>query len=119
MQSKRLKRWLFLLSLFVLLLLVGAYIGREEIERTVVAYETQQAHIFTPPPLTPGESRLHRRWSDARFYWDVAGLRTGRNQRVEKLGPELKSLLKDVDRHQTLARTWITPCTSTAKSVGG
>lgn len=100
MQSKRLKRGLFLLFLFVLLPLFGVFLGRVGIERAVVAYETQQAHVFTPPPLTPGESRLHRLWSDARFYWDVAELRTGRNRRVEELGPELKSLLKEVNRHE-------------------
>jgi hypothetical protein len=97
---KRFKRWGVVLLAGVLGLALGGWLWRAQIARAVIAYKVAQAHIFTPPPPTPGESRWHRRWADARFYWDLAEVRIARNQRVARLNPELKSLLKEINRRQ-------------------
>jgi hypothetical protein len=56
--------------------------------------------VFIPPPPSTGESRWHRLRADARFYWDLAGLRVAREKRLKQLNPELKPLVKEIKRHQ-------------------
>ena len=86
--------------LVVFALMVIAYLGREQLERAVIAYKIRQAHVFTPPPADIGESHLHRLWEDAQFYWDLAEVRIARDKRVKELNPELKSLIAEVNRRQ-------------------
>ena len=96
----RFKRWLFLLLLGTLILALGVYLGRHWLKQAVIACKIQQMHIFTPPPLSLGESGWHRGRADFQFYWDVAALRLAREKRVEQLTPEYRPLLKEVNRHQ-------------------
>jgi hypothetical protein len=99
MRFKRLLRWFLWLLLAVFVLALAAYFNRARIVQAVIAYEVRQANIFTPPPA-PGESRLHRKWANARFYWDIVEVRLARNERVKELYPEVKSLLREVNRRQ-------------------
>ncbi len=95
----RRKRWLILL-MSALVLALGLYLSRESLIRAVVANRIRQAHVITPPPPDPGKSRWHRFRGDARFYWDLAGLRLAREMRAKQLNPELKPLVKEIQRHQ-------------------
>ena len=100
MRFKRLLRWLLFLSIGLVLLALLAYLNRNGLERAVIAYEIHKTNIFSPPPSTPGESRLHRFRADARFYLDLADMWIQRNQRARELDPELESLLKQINRHE-------------------
>ena len=63
------------LTLFggVLIVALVAYINRARLERVLIAVSIYHAHIFTPPPSNPGESRWHRLQDSAQFYWDFSG----------------------------------------------
>jgi hypothetical protein len=93
------KRWLILL-MAVLVLALGAYINRGRLIRVAIAERIYHAHVFTPPPPSPGESRWHRLRANGQFYWDLAGLRVAREKRLKQLNPELKPLVKEIRRHQ-------------------
>ena len=84
----------------LLVLAIGIFACRKQIERGIVAYRTCRAGIFTPPPLIPSESLWLRRWRDARFYWDFAALRTSRETRLKQLNPELRPVIRELDRRQ-------------------
>ncbi len=100
MRRKRFLRWILFLLAGIFVLAVVAYLDRSQLERAVYACEIYRANIFTPPPLTPGESRLRRFRAAWQFYSDVANMAMQRDSRVKELGPELKPLLKEMDRHQ-------------------
>lgn len=94
----KLKRWLIALLFMLaglLVLLLGAYLGRERLKQAVVAYKIYQMRVFTPP----GDGG-HHFWADAGFYWDIAGVRVARDERLNELNPEFQSLMKEVNRHQ-------------------
>jgi hypothetical protein len=93
------KRWLILL-MGVLVLVLGVYLSRERLKCAVIADRIYHAHTFTPPPLSPGESRWRRFRADARFYWDLAELWVARERRLKQLNPELRPLVKEIERHQ-------------------
>ena len=82
----------------VVLALAG-YLSRELLMRAVIAGKIYHAHAFTPPPPN-GESPWRRFRSDARFYWDLAAFRVAREKRLRQLNPELKPLVKEIERHQ-------------------
>ena len=84
----------------VLVLALGVYIFREQLEQVVIAERIHHAHVFTPPPAAPGESRWQQHLADAQFYWDLAGLRVAREKRLKRLNPEVKPLVQEVKRHQ-------------------
>ncbi len=84
----------------VLALALGVYINRERLERAVIADRIYHAHVCTPPPPSPGESRWHRLRADAQFYWDLSELRVAREKRLKQLNPDLKPLVKEIKRHQ-------------------
>src|SRR5215472_6030187 len=94
------KRWLILLtSSLIVVLLVS--LSREQLERLAIAYEIHRVHAFTPPPTRAGESRWHRFWANAQFYWDVSELRVARQRRLREFQPELRSLVKEISRRET------------------
>jgi hypothetical protein len=91
--------WLALLSCFLLLAL-GVYAVRVQLRRALIAVEICRAHIFTPPPRAPGESRTHWRVANAQFYWDFSQIRLARQQRLQELNPILKPLVQEIARRQ-------------------
>jgi hypothetical protein len=93
------KLWLILLSC-LLVLALGVYATRAQLERALVAIEIYRAHAFTPPPITPGESRLQRHLANAQFYWDFSAIRVARESRLKLLNPELKPLVNEIARRQ-------------------
>lgn len=93
------KRRLFVI-VCLLALALGSYLCRVRLIRTVAAVMIYRAHAFTPPPLSPGESRLHRFLADAEFYWDIAEIRIAREQRLREFEPLLQPLLKEINRRQ-------------------
>jgi hypothetical protein len=72
----------------------------ERLERVYVAARIYRAHIFTPPPAAPGESSLRRAWYNAEFYWDFSEIPIARLKRLKILNPELRLLIKEIDRRQ-------------------
>jgi hypothetical protein len=94
--KKHWKKWL----MGILVLALAACICRERLERAVVACVILQKRVFIPPTINPDESRWHRLRADARFYWDVAGLRLARDKRLSQLNPELAPLVKEISRRQ-------------------
>jgi hypothetical protein len=84
----------------LLAIAISIFACRRQIERGIIACRIYRAHIFTPPPPTPGESQWRRHWRDARFYWDFSSLRIAREQRLEKLNPELLPVIRELDRRQ-------------------
>jgi hypothetical protein len=101
-RSKR-KLWLILLSCFLVLAL-GAYASRAQLERAVIAIEIYRAHTFTPPPILAGESRFHSHIANAQFYWDFSEIRVARESRLKLLNPELKPLVKEIARRQAAGK---------------
>ena len=77
---------------------VGFWECREDIERGMIAYRIYHAGILTPPPDT-AKSEWDARWRAARFYWDFAALRIAREKRLKQLNPELRPLIRELDRH--------------------
>ncbi len=84
----------------ILALGLSLYCARAPLERAVVAVSIYRAHVFTAPPLTPGESPLHYLVANARFYWDFAEIRLARESRLKLLNPELRPLVKEIARRQ-------------------
>jgi hypothetical protein len=93
------KRWLILLT-STLVLVLGVYFNRDRLKQIVVAAHIYHAHVFTPPPTSPGESWWHRLRADARFYWDISELRMAREKRLKQLNPDLEPLVKEINRRQ-------------------
>jgi hypothetical protein len=83
-----------------LALAISIFACRTQIERGIIAYRIYRAGIFTPPPPAPGESRWERRSHDARFYWDFSALRIARERRLKQLNPELRLLIRELNRRQ-------------------
>ena len=83
-----------------MVLALAVYFNREPLMRAVIAGQICHAHVFTPPPASPAESQWRRFRTDARFYWDLAELWVAREQRLQQLNPELKPLVKEIERHQ-------------------
>ena len=75
------------------------YAGRTELERAFVAYKVYRAGVFTAPH-SPSESWLSSHWRNARFYWDFSELRVARERRLKQLNPELRPLIRELDRRQ-------------------
>ena len=95
----RYKRWLILL-MGALVLAPGVYINRERLERVVIADRIYHAHVFTPPPPSPGKSQWHRLLANAQFYWDLSELRVAGERRLKQLNPDLRPLVKEIERRQ-------------------
>ncbi len=91
--------WLILFAA-VMALATIVYFNRERLLRTAIAYRVYHAHIFTPPPPSPGESRFHRIKSDAQFYWDFAEIPIAREKRLKQVDPVLRPLVKQITRAQ-------------------
>jgi len=86
--------------MLVLVSALCAYLGRARLERGVVAVSIYRAHIFTPPPSTPGESRSHRFQEIVQFYWDFAEIPVARESRLKLLNPTLRPLVQEINRRQ-------------------
>jgi len=95
----RQKLWLILFG-GVLIVALVAYINRARLERVLIAASICHAHIFTPPPSDPGESRWHRLQDGAQFYWDFSEIPVGRKMRLKMLDPTLRPLVKEINRRQ-------------------
>ena len=67
-------------------------------QRGMIAYRIYHAGILTPPADT-AKSEWNARWRTARFYWDFAALRIARQKRLKQLNPELRPLIRELDRH--------------------
>src|ERR1700733_9071110 len=100
-QQVRSKRKPLLIWLSVILLLaLGTYAARVQLERAFIAVEIYRSHAFTPPPVGSNESKLHWHMANAQFYWDFSAIRVAREARLKLLNPELKPLVKEIARHQ-------------------
>ena len=97
--TTRHKRWLILLMCAAVLML-GVYINRERLERSIIAYRIYHAHIFTPPPLIDGGSRWHRLQDAVQFYWGFSGIPIARERRLRLLNPTLRPLVKEINRRE-------------------
>ncbi len=75
------------------------FAARTDFERAFIAYKVYRAGIFAPPGAA-GESWWTQRWRNARFYWDFSELRIARERRLKELNPELRPLIKELDRRQ-------------------
>jgi len=84
----------------LLLLVLGAYAVRVQLERAFIALEIYRSHAFTPPPIEPNESKLHWCIANAQFYWDFSAIRVARERRLKLLNPELKPLVSEIARRQ-------------------
>ena len=96
-------KWILRAAIAVAVLLaiaISLFACRKQIERGIIAYRMCRAGIFTPPPPTQGESQWVRQWRDARFYWDFSALRIARERRLQQLNPELRPLIRELNRRQ-------------------
>jgi len=89
--------WLILFAAGLVLTVV-LYVGRERLLRCAIAWRVYHAHIFTPPPPSPGKSRFQRILADAQFYWDFAELRIAREKRLQQVDPVLRPLVERITR---------------------
>lgn len=96
----RTRRWLFLL-IGVVILATACYLGCARLERAAIATSIYRAHIFTPPPLIPGESRWQRLRDDAQFYWDFSEIPFAREKRLKLLNSTLRPLVQEINRRQS------------------
>jgi hypothetical protein len=71
-----------------------------QIERGIVAYRIYRAGSFIPPIPASDEPQWLRRWRNARFYWDFSELRIARERRLKQLNPELRPLIRELNRRQ-------------------
>ena len=101
LQLKKSRRRWFGFGVFVLVIALTLFVARKSVSRIVIAVSISRMHIFTPPPRLAGESATHRFWDEAHFYWDFAGIRVAREERLRKLEPELKPLVNEIKRRQT------------------
>ncbi len=95
----RRKRWLIVI-VCILAVALGAYASRARIKQAVAAVLIYRVHAFIPPPLSPGESRVHRFLTDAEFYWDIAEIRMAREKRLKEFEPLMQPLVKEINRRQ-------------------
>jgi hypothetical protein len=98
----RVSKWIrgtVILVAFLLAIATSIFAFRSQIERGIIAYRISRASIFTPPALTSGEPQWVRRWRNARFYWDFSELRVARERRLKQLNPELRPLIRELNRH--------------------
>ncbi len=84
----------------LLVIAISIFACRTQIERGIIAYRIYRAGIFVPPPPAAGESQWVYRWHDARFYWDFSALRVARESRLKQLDPELRPLIRELNRRQ-------------------
>ncbi len=91
----KLSVWLIVFAA-VLVLAAILYFSRECLLHCAIAYRVYHAHIFTPPPPSPGESRFHRIQSDVQFYWDFAEIHIAREKRLQQVDPVLRPLVKQI-----------------------
>jgi hypothetical protein len=94
------RRWMLGAALACLALGLTAYAARRQLVRAAAAIKIYRARIFTPPPQLPGESRFPQFAEAAEFYWDFAAIPLEREKRLKLLNPELKPLVKEIDRRQ-------------------
>jgi hypothetical protein len=93
------KRWLISLMV-VVALAVAIFATRAELERAMTAATIYRARVFTSPPPISGESRWHRVWDTAQFYWDFSEIPVARQERLKMLDPTLRPLVKEINRRQ-------------------
>jgi hypothetical protein len=62
--------WLIVFAAVLVLAAILCF-SRERLLHCAIAYRVYHAHILTPPPPNPGESRFHRIQSDVQFYWNL------------------------------------------------
>lgn len=96
-------RWAYILT-GLLVLALCVYLGRGQIKHAAVAYEIYHLQIFTPPPIRSGESRLHRHWANAQFYWDFANIPLARDKRLQLFNPTLRPLVQEIARDQVAGK---------------
>lgn len=77
------------MALFVAL----AFVARHALTRAYIAYRIHRAHVLTPTTEVGW-------WSEARFFWDVAGLRLQRDERARRFEPQVKPLAKEISKRQ-------------------
>ena len=97
---KRFKRWWVVLLAGVSAWRLGPGSGAGDRARRDCLPSRPDTHLYSAAAAHPRGYRWHRLWVDARFYWDLAEVRIARNQRVAQLNPELKALLKEINRRQ-------------------
>lgn len=83
-----------------LILALVVYFGRERLKHAFIAASIYHAHIFTPPPLIPGEPQWHRLGDTLQFYWDFSEIPVARERRLNLLNPILRPLVKEISRRQ-------------------
>jgi hypothetical protein len=93
------RRWFIFLTVVVLLAFV-VYAIRAQLQRAVIAASIYHAHIFTPPPPIPNESRWHRLRDSAQFYWDFSEIPFAREKRLKLLEPSLRPIVTEINRRQ-------------------
>jgi len=98
-RKKKRKRWLIILVVVLALTLAG-YLGRQQLERIIIADTICNEHIFTPPPQVANEWWWPRFWDEAGFYWDLSALRVAREKRLKAFNPVLKPLVRQIVRRQ-------------------
>ncbi len=96
------RRRLLALAACLVFLAAMLFVARKTVIRLFVAVSIARLHIFTPPPSLPDESRAHRIWNEYRFYWDFAGIREAREERLKRFEPELKPLVEEIKRRQKI-----------------
>ena len=98
MHTLRMKRRVYIPITLLFAFGIGVLVCWGDIERGIIAYRIYGAGIFTPPTAA-GESVWNTRWRNAVFYWDFAALRVARERRLKQLNPELRPLIRELDRH--------------------
>ncbi len=98
MRTLRMKRRVYIPITLLFAFGIGVLVCWGDIERGIIAYRIYGAGIFTPPTAA-GESAWNTRWRNAVFYWDFAALRVARERRLKQLNPELRPLIRELDRH--------------------
>ena len=89
--------------------MLGGYVIRDRLERTLIAASIYRAHIMTPPPIGPDVSRLSRWQESVRFYWDFAGIPMARAKRLKQVDPTLKPLVREMSRREAAGENMQTP----------
>ena len=84
------------------LLAVFFFSQRARVDQAWLAWEIRQAGIFTQPPAVADESAWQRLQGEVYFYWDLTGFRLARDQRIAEFNPQIKPLLAEINRHQSM-----------------